>query len=249
MKKNWMHRGAALCMAALLSCGAAAAEEKRLGDYIYVPAMQVSPVSGTISLRVEGLALTEESDEPVAKETLAGAEFGVYVFSGSGELTAWANPLYPSEPMRIRSSEGETRFSLPQGAEYYLRQESAPQGYAFDDETLIPVTGEEIVVQNRMAGQLLVSAVDSLGVPVCGAQILLQADDGTTHTLVTDENGQAVLSGYEAQGYQIWEGTLPEGVFAAQRIIGGEATEQGVYAGIQPAHHQEPQKQQHNAYD
>ncbi|MBQ8617589.1 MAG: hypothetical protein IJ418_08735 [Clostridia bacterium] len=236
MKKNWMHRGAALCMAALLSCGAAAAEEKRLGDYIYVPAMQVSPVSGTISLRVEGLALTEESDEPVAKETLAGAEFGVYVFSGSGELTAWANPLYPSEPMRIRSSEGETRFSLPQGAEYYLRQESAPQGYAFDDETLIPVTGEEIVVQNRMAGQLLVSAVDSLGVPVCGAQILLQADDGTTHTLVTDENGQAVLSGYEAQGYQIWEGTLPEGVFAAQRIIGGEATEQGVYAGIQPAH-------------
>ncbi len=233
---KWMLKGVALCMAALLACGGAAAEERRLGDYIYVPAMQVSPVSGAISLRVEGLALTEESDEPVVEKTLAGAEFGVYVFSGSGELTPWANPLYPSEPMRIRSGEGETRFSLPQGAEYYLRQESAPQGYAFDDETLIPVTGDEIVVQNMMAGQMLVSTVDSLGVPVSGVEILLQGDDGAVHTLLTDENGQAVLAVYEAQGYRVCEGALPEGVFAAQRIMGGEANEQGTYTLIQPAH-------------
>ena len=117
MNKRWLLKGAALCAMAMLAGGAAAAEEKRLGDYIYVPAMQVAPVSGAITLRVEGLALSQESDMPVIEEVLSGAEFGVYVFSSSGELTPWANPLYPSEPMRIRSAAGETRFSLPQGAE------------------------------------------------------------------------------------------------------------------------------------
>ena len=236
MNKRWMHKGAALCMAAMLLGGTAAAEEKRLGDFIYVPAMQVSPVSGSISLRVEGLALGTQSDEPVIEKTLAGAEFGVYVFSGSGELTPWANPLFPSEPMRIRSSEGETRFSLPQGAEYYLRQESAPQGYFFDDEALIPVTGGEIVVRNSMAGQLTVSAVDTLGVPVSGVEILLKGDDGDMQTLVTDENGQAVLTSPSAQGYTIQEGLLPEGVFAALNTLGGDVTEAGVHVQVQPAH-------------
>ena len=178
MNKRWMLKGAALCAMAMLAGNVAAAEEKRLGDYIYVPAMQVAPVSGAITLRVEGLALTEESDTPVVEEMLSGAEFGVYVFSSNGELTPWANPLYPSEPMRIRSAAGETRFSLPLGAEYYLRQESAPQGYTFDDEMLIPVTGDQIVVQNHMAGQLVVAAVDSLGVAVPGVQILVEGDNG-----------------------------------------------------------------------
>lgn len=235
MNKKWIHRSAALCALAMLACGTAAAEEKRLGDYIYVPAMQVAPVSGAISLRVEGWALSNESDEPVVEETLAGAEFGVYVFSSSGELIPWANPLYPSEPMRIRSAEGGTRFSLPQGAEYYLRQESAPKGYTFDDETLIPVTGDEIVVANHMAGQLVVSAVDSLGVAVPGVQILLEDENGGTHALITDEQGQAVYTCEDAQAVLIREGTLPEGVFAARSIMGGEISGQGVHAKVQPA--------------
>lgn len=229
-------KGAALCAMAMLAVGTAAAEEKRLGDYIYVPAMQVAPVSGAITLRVEGVALGQQSDEPVVEKTLAGAEFGVYVFSSNGELTPWANPLYPSEPMRIRSAAGETRFSLPQGAEYYLRQESAPQGYTFDEEALIPVTGDEIVVANYMAGQLIVSTVDSLGVPVPGVQLLLEGENGESHTLVTDENGQAALSCEQAQEYVIREGELPEGVFAAQAVHGGEAGEQGVHAQVKPAH-------------
>lgn len=236
MNKRWMLKGAALCAMAMLAGNVAAAEEKRLGDYIYVPAMQVASVSGAITLRVEGLALTEESDTPVVEETLSGAEFGVYVFSSNGELTPWANPLYPSEPMRIRSADGETRFSLPLGAEYYLRQESAPQGYTFDDEMLIPVTGDQIVVQNHMAGQLVVAAVDSLGVAVPGVQILVEGDNGEKHELVTDENGQAMLNANDAQSYMVCEGNLPEGVFAARSVVGGMAGEQGVYAQVEPAH-------------
>jgi len=236
VNKRWMLKGAALCLLAVLAGGAAAAEEKRLGDYIYVPAMQVAPVSGAISLRVEGFAISEHSDEPVIEKTLSGAEFGVYVFSSSGELTPWANPLYPSEPMRIRSTEGETRFTLPQGAEYYLRQESAPQGYTFDDETLIPVTGEEIVVANYMAGQLMINTVDSLGAAVPGVQILLEDENGESHVLVTDELGQAVFSSEKAQEISILEGTLPEGVFAARAVTGVEAGEHGVFAQVKPAH-------------
>lgn len=116
MNKRWMKKSAAICAVAMLIAGqAATAEEKRLGDYVYVPAMQVSHAAGSISLRVEGLALESGTDIPNVVEALSGAEFGVYVFSGTGELTPWANPLYPSEPMRIRTGEGETLFSLPQG--------------------------------------------------------------------------------------------------------------------------------------
>ena len=215
-------RGAALLLCAVLAQGqTAAAEEKRLGDYIYVPAMQASSAAGAISLRVEGLALDAGSDEAQVVDALAGAEFGVYVFSGLGELTPWANPLYPSEPMRIRTGDGETRFTLPQGAEFYLRQESAPQGYLFDDETLIPVTGGEIVVRNAMAGQLAVCTVDSLGTPVASVVLEATGEDGERRTLTTDENGEAVLTCEQAQRYTVREVELPEGAFAARSISGG----------------------------
>lgn len=220
---------------ALMGGGTAAAQEWKLGDYIYVPAMQVAPVSGSISLRVEGLSIGAEGDEPVTEYALAGAEFGVYVFSGTGELTPWANPLYPSEPMRIRTGEAETYFSLPQGAEYYLRQESAPNGYSFDDEALIPVTEGEIVVQNAMAGQLVISAVDSLGTPISGVEIHVDDEDGNSHVLLTNENGEAVLQAQRNQGFSIREGVLPEGVFAALSVSGGETDGQGVYAQVSPA--------------
>ena len=84
----------------------------------------------------------------------------MYVYSSEGKLTPWANPLLPSEPMRIRTGETETRFSLPQGTEFYLRQERAPEGYTFDSQTLIPVTDGEIVVQNKAQGRLNITVRD-----------------------------------------------------------------------------------------
>ena len=213
--KKWIAKCAVLCACAVLMNGLAAAEERRLGDYIYVPAMQVAPAAGTINLRVNGLALNDAGDEPVMEPLLAGAEFGVYVVAANGELRPWANPLYPSEPMRIRTSEAETRFSLPQGAEFYLRQERAPQGYLFDSQALIPVTGAEIVVENAMAGQLVVSAADSLGVPVAGVEITVVGEDGIASVQVTDEAGEAVFACAGAQNYTVEESALPEGVFAA----------------------------------
>jgi len=220
--KKRLIAGAVLCACAMLMNGCAAfAEEKRLGDYIYVPAMQVRSAGGMNALRVEGLALDAQSGEAAADAYLAGAEFGVYVISGSGKVTPWANPLYPSEQMRIRSGEEETRFTLPQGAEYYLRQESAPQGYLFDSETLIPVTGGEIVVRNAMPGRIEVSVCDSLGMPLEGVVLTAKGEDGAEHTLTTDETGMAVLLCEREQAYEIMQSALPQGVFAAQQASVG----------------------------
>lgn len=216
---------AALCAALLLTCSAAQAEEKRIGDLIYVPAMTVQAESGTHTLRVTGLALDAQGDEPVETQTLSGAEFGVYVISSTGGVTPWANPLYPSEPMRIRTGEGETRFSLPQGTEFYLRQESAPEGYTFDSETLIPVTDEEIVVQNAMAGQLLLTARDSLGQPVAGVTFTVVSEDWKTQKVISDENGEAVLSCDHAGTYRVEESALPGDVYDAVRVITGRETD------------------------
>ena len=226
VKKQWMTRGAALCACLLMMTGeVAVAEERRLGDYIYVPAMTVQSVGGTISLRVEGLSIDRQSGEPVLVEALPGAEFGVYVISGDGELTPWANPLYPSEQMRIRTGEGETAFTLPSGTEFYLRQESAPQGYTYDEEALIPVTGEAIVVRNEMAGELLVRAEDSLGTPLAGIEVQATDEEGRVFTLITDENGEAVLKSDCAQTFLLRESALPEGVFAATGATGADGVQ------------------------
>ncbi len=217
--KNRLKRSvAALCAGLMLFGSAAPAEEKRLGDYVYVPAMRVAQGVGTISLRVEGVALGAEGDRPVQVSSLSGAEFGVYVFSGDGELTPWANPLYPSEPMRIRTGEGETSFSLPEGMEFYLMQESAPQGYLLDTQ-LIRVDGGEIVVTNRMAGELLLRAQDSLGQPIAGVTFEAVDEEGKAHTVITDENGEAVVRSETAAAFAVREAALPEGVFAPLRVL------------------------------
>ena len=214
MKKRLVKLSAVLCASLLLGCPGAA-EEKHIGNLIYVPAMTVQAQSGTYALRVEGLSLTEGSDEPLRIDHLAGAEFGVYVTSTSGEIKPWANPLYPTEPMRIRTGDGETRFSLPQGTEFFLRQESAPQGYAFDSETLIPVQGEEIVVHNAMAGQLVIGVKDTVGLSIPGVTFTVTDEKGVQHTLTADENGQTVLNDVESGVYTVTQSDLPDGVFGA----------------------------------
>lgn len=217
MNKRWLTAGAAMMAAAMLLCAPCArAEEKKLGDYIYVPATARTQ-TGRIALRVEGLTLAPDGGEPQVLDSLPGCEFGVYVISGDGEPRRWANPLYPSEAMVVRTGEVGASFTLPEGMEFYLRQQSAPEGYAFDSDALIPVTEGEIVVRNAMAGELCLRAADSLGTPMAGVEITVQTQDGQAHTLLTDEHGEAVLScgGLETVTALVSETRLPEGVYPA----------------------------------
>ena len=217
MKKLAMAKLLALLGAiALLTAGTcAAAQEWRLGDLIYVPAMTAPGNTGAISLTVEGLSLPADGGDEAQAAPLSGAEFGVYVYSSAGTLTPWANPLFPSEPMRIRTGEGETFFTLPQGTEFYLRQESAPQGYLFDAQALIPVEGDSIVVKNAMAGELLITVADELGNPISGMTLTVTAPDGSELSVQTDARGEAAISCETPGVYTAKEDALPEGVFAA----------------------------------
>ena len=235
MNKRWLTTGAAMMTAALLLCGGfAAAEERRLGDYVYVPATAQAQ-TGRISLRVEGLLLSEDGDQPQTQESLPGCVFEVYVISGDGELRRWANPLYPSEAMSVRTGEDGASFTLPEGMEFFLRQTSAPEGYVFDAETLIPVVGSEgeIIVRNAVAGELSLRAQDSLGGPIEGVELSVQLPDGSAVVLVTDENGEAALTGegMDPVSVLVSETALPEGAYAAL-----SATVDGVEAdAVQPA--------------
>lgn len=118
--------------------------------------------------------------------------------------------------MRIRTGETETRFSLPQGTEFYLRQESAPEGFIFDAQTLIPVTDSEIVVRNQAYGRVTISVRDTLGEGIEGVSLTATDGAGNQTELVTDENGQAVLLCDHAGAYAIAESGLPEGVLPAE---------------------------------
>lgn len=167
------------------------AEEAKHGEYIYVPAA-VSAPEGFYSLRAEVNPLSE-AGEQTAPQNLAGAVFGIYVISEDGEPVPWANPLYLWEPMRLRTGEKPVRFSLPAGMDFYLRQESAPDGILFDSAEWIPIDREEIVVRNQAYGELVISARDSQGKPLPGAEFSVKTQENTTQILTADATGTARL--------------------------------------------------------
>lgn len=243
VKKQVVRLGAALAVSALFFCtGSAAAEERRLGDYIYVPAMSAPEQTGRIALRAEGTALRASGEEAQTAQPLSGVELGVYVVNGEDELVPWANPLYPSEPMRIRTGEESVSLSLPEGPSFFLVPLSLPEGYvlAGDGEAAqepIPVEGEEIVVRCVMPGELVITARDSLGTPLAGVEIAVDGDGGQSERCVTDEKGQATLRYSQGTQVNVYETGLPEGVFAARSVSGDIAGQDGgvVAAKVEPA--------------
>ena len=89
----------------------ASAEERHLGEYIYMPSSQAA-VSGNRYLRVEGIGFEQDGSSAVY-DSLSGAQFCVYAKNADGQIKAWANPLFPTEPMRIRTAEDGATFFLP----------------------------------------------------------------------------------------------------------------------------------------
>ena len=239
MNKHVVRTGAALMASALLLFApTAGAQEKKLGDYVYVPAMSTLQQTGRISLRVQALSLSQDSDAPGTIDSLAGCEFGVYVRSGSGEMVRWANPLYPSEAMVVRTGEDAVCFTLPENMEFYLIQESAPAGYAFDREP-IPVTGEEIVVHNVMSGEVLISVVDSLGTPLEGVELTFTNEDGAAQTQTVNGSYAFALPADRtgAQTLTIAESALPEGIYPAlgATVDGREQEAGALTVQVEPA--------------
>ncbi len=175
----------------LMISGIVGIAERQVGDYIYVPAGGTIQVTDVIHLTVEGVGYAADTGESRREESLSGAEFGVYVINAAGEVRPWANPLYPTEQMKIRTGVDGASFTLPSGMEYYLMQQSTQNGYLFDADALIPVNSRELTVQNVMPSLLAVSACDSLNTPIAGVVITVTDEDGKKTEQMTDEYGWA----------------------------------------------------------
>ena len=209
----------------VLTCGFGMAEERQIGDYIYVPAGGTRQVTDVVHMTVEGVGYSAETGEPRTEANLSGAEFGVYVINAEGEVRPWANPLYPMEQMKIRTGAEGASFTLPSGMDYYLKQESTQSGYLFDADELIPVVGTEIRVQNVMPSLLAVSACDSLNTPIPGIEITLTGEDGSQIRERTDETGWARF--YSDTGFN---GTVAESELTSDAFPARSVTINGVKA-------------------
>ncbi|MBQ7488346.1 MAG: hypothetical protein IJT77_12705, partial [Clostridia bacterium] len=192
------------------------AEQKQYGDYIYVPASGSDAGTGIIHLAVNGIGYDPETGEAQQIENLKGAEFGVYVISAGGEVRPWANPLFPTEQMKIRTGADGASFTLPFGMDYYLMQESSQNGYLFDAEALIKVDSDELKVENYMPAMVAVQVMDSLQYPVNGLFLQLTDEDGNVSEIETDDNGWAKFTSNTAIRGQVTEASLPDGVYPAK---------------------------------
>lgn len=197
----------------------AAVEEVSLGTYAYVPA-RTAEASQAVLLSVRGLALTQESDEPVTIDALAGASFGVYVQDAQGQMRPWANPLYPQEPMRVLSGEEAVSFALPAGQQFYIHQESAPSGYRPMDEEYLPVeAGAALEIVNAMPGEICVQVTDTAGTALAGAKIRLTAPDGAVLEKETDGRGLLTFQGLTDGLYAVEEAEAPQGAVALAQTV------------------------------
>ena len=205
----------------VLTFSAVTAEEHRHGEFIYVPAAEVTDQSDAYTLIVQGKQLSESGEESAVP--LANALFGVYVISGNGEPAAWANPLYPTEPMRVLSANQPVSFSLPSGIDFYLKQVSAPEGYLFDAEKLIPIKEKTITVSNEQEGELRIVVRDSIRRPVASAAVTVTKPDGSKETYETDAMGSISLPVSREEQLQVEEDRLPDSVFPLLRMeVNGE---------------------------
>ena len=106
--------GALVCALAMLEWNpAAVAEEKRLGDYIYVPAMSNPAGMGTISLRVEGVK-SGELNYVVYKGVIFKTYEGKLIQSGIRSKTAGTIQSYEFE-FSVRDPELARRLMLEGG--------------------------------------------------------------------------------------------------------------------------------------
>lgn len=201
-----------------------------MGDYIYMPA-RTSQIAQNYSLSVAGLMRADGEDEPSQIPYIAGGTFGIYVMNAKGEMTPWANPLYPTQPMRIVSLAEETFFSLPEGQQFYIRQESAPQGYQITMPDYYEVTSSQTMAFTcAQPSELVITVADMAGTPYEGAKVALTDERGSRTELATNASGQVTISYLQPGTYTVEEIETPTGAIAldeAQKTITLGAAQRG----------------------
>ena len=211
---SWARRvktGTALALAlTMLATPASTQEAVTLGGYIYVPQRTTDAYGSEAIVRVQGLTLAQEGEE-AQPSALSGVTLGVYVQNAQGEMRPWANPLAPTQPLRVVTGAQDTAIHLPAGA-FYLRVEAVPEGYLMPEDGFYPISsGETVEITCVQPSQIVVEVSDLAGGVYANACVLLTNEQGQTVSAYTDENGVALFAGLTAGHYTVAEESLPEG--------------------------------------
>lgn len=195
-----------------------AEEAVTLGNYVYVPAREAAQGGSGYPVYVRGIALEEESGESTVIDALAGVELGIYVQNARGEMTPWANPLYPTEAMRVRTTQNEeTLLALPPQQQFFVHVESVPSGYEVPDMGYLPLQADEALeITCIQPAQLHIAVADTSGNVYEGIEITVTTQEGVNTTYKTDSEGKIVLKGLAAGTYRVTEVKTPQGALALQ---------------------------------
>ena len=108
---------------------------------------------------------------------------------------------------------------------YYLREKTAPSGYAKSNEVKMVTIDKDICAEvtfiNTEIGDLLIKKVDQFGNPVSGAvlEISYSAEFiGETAIRTTDADGLILLNGWASGTYYIRENAAPAGYIKSDEI-------------------------------
>ncbi len=206
------------------------------GQMIFVPSAS-QPQTKRYTLAVRGLERGEVDHAPVAVEYLPGALFGIYAPDAQGEMQPWPDPRAPQSPFVIRTEAQPVSFDLPDGTEFYVRQESAPEGYLPMPAGYWSIAGHnDLRVDNTMPGGLQVRAQGEDGSPLAEVKLRLMQEGALLQEGQTGADGAWRVDSLPAGEYTIEEAATPQDYLPvpdAQRTV---TVRDAAWAGIAFVH-------------
>ncbi|MFH0714906.1 MAG: carboxypeptidase-like regulatory domain-containing protein [Candidatus Diapherotrites archaeon] len=125
------------------------------------------------------------------KQPLEGKPFEVRVSRGAGQIVSDIQIQIDNSPFEP-APNGVKTFSLEAGAHVVRAKKEGFTGDAFEFKVLKEL--QVVVPESASPGELVaVTILDSKGMPVSGAEILLVLPDGTTRTIKTNAQGVAFV--------------------------------------------------------
>lgn len=114
-------------------------------------------------------------------------------------------------------ADGEVRLDNLETGAYTVTEIKAPDGYLIDDaQRIVQVNGNEyatFVFTDTEKPSLKIVKTDALtGKPLSGVGFIVKKAEGETeNTVITDENGEAILSHLDTGVYEVKETSVPDG--------------------------------------
>ena len=131
----------------------------------------------------------EKVDKSDSNKKLVGAVFGLYSDSSCSNLVSDADGINK----KTTGDSGIISFRVERGANYYIKELSAPNGYSLNSVCMSASIGTKMVIENDSYKESIVKKVDkNTKEGLSGAKIGLFSDSNCKN-ITTDVNGKDVL--------------------------------------------------------